>query len=66
MFHALMDAPIMGLPDDLTGRVSASGTVSCTLDIAIASAAQAIMTDPVEAPVFAIEIYPRPLALSGP
>lgn len=64
-FHAMADAPLCGLPDYLTGRVSASGIVSGTLDVISASGAESIIIDPTEAPVFAVEIYPRALALSG-
>lgn len=62
-FHAISDAAICGLPDYLTGRVTASATVSCALDIDEVPAAAAILVDPREAPVFAVELYPRPLAL---
>lgn len=59
---AISEAAISALPDRLTGRVSASAIVIGTLDVITTEPSRAILVDPSEAPVFAIEIYPRTIA----
>jgi len=63
--HAISEAAISALPDRLTGRVSASVVVAGTFDIVTTSASRAILVDPNEAPVFAVEIYAAPLLRSA-
>lgn len=55
--HAISEAAIAALPDRLTGRVSSSGVVSGAFDVVTDNPATAILVDPGESPVFALEIY---------